>query len=409
MHNIKKKNLAILFLGSLVPNTPEFQNPGVALSGMLVQEGLVDGFLNQDLQVDILSSQPIPSFPNYNTIICKRRKISYKDRSFITTLPAINIIVIREIMKGIAAFFEILIWALKNFSKKRCIIIYGVYSPPLPFVYLIGKITKTKTVSILYDLGIPPKSLKLGKLRTVIYYAVDFFAKIIIPHLDGRIVINENIVTDYAPKKHYLLIDGAVNNSVISKLFDLKLKNINKDETIFLCAGALWPINGTQIIIDAMKINKNQNIKVWFAGKGIDLQIIRQAEEYDKRIKYLGMLDLDELFSYYQKADVLMNIRVTEEAECRYLFPSKFFEYLVTGKYIITTQVAHLERLYGHLCFVLHENSPQILAQAMEIVTNLPKGDLIKRGRKAREFMLENRTWDIQSNKIIDYLDREVF
>ena len=312
-------------------------------------------------------------------------------------------------MKGTYAFFTIILWSLKNLNKKRCILQYGVYSPPLPIIFFACKITNSKFVSLLYDLGMPPKKINIGRIRTIIYYFVELFAKILIPRLDGRIVINENVSLDYAQQKHCLLIDGGINNNVKSRLFDLKVNTTNSSDTIFLCAGALWPINGTQVVIDAMKINKNQNIKIWFAGKGIDLPIIRQAEENDSRIKYLGMLDLDQLFSYYQKVDVLMNVRVTEDDECRYLFPSKFFEYLVTGKYVITTQVAHLERDYGHVCSVLSNNSPETLSNEMEEISKMSKLELNAKGEKARKYMIENRTWDIQSAKIYEYINSTVF
>jgi len=401
------KNPSVIFIGTLVPDTPEFQNPALGSSGLLVQEGIVEGLLKQDIPVRILSSQPMPSFPNYKALICKRKKILYKPGAVLITLPALNILVIRELMRGFYALFSIMLWALKNAGKKRCILLYGVYSPPLPIVYLAGKLTRTRVVPILMDLGMPPKKLKLGKMRMSIYASVEFFARLLIPRVSGRIVINDYVAEDYAPGKHFLLVDGGISNSVISRLFDLNEEK-RHPETIFLCAGALWPINGTQVVLDAMRINENPNVNVWFAGKGIDLPLITEAEAKDDRIKYLGMLTLDQLFSYYKQSDVLMNIRVTEPDECRYLFPSKFFEYLATGKYVLTTSVAHLERDYGGMCTVLPDTSAGMLAKTMDGIAGLPKEVLLEKGARARRYMLENRTWESQSARIADYLRNTV-
>lgn len=409
MQILNNNELSILFIGTLVPDTHEFHNQAFSNSGNLVQEGIVDGLLKQGVQVDILSSQPVPSFPRSKILICKRKKVNYKDKSIIKTLPGINVLFIRELMRGLNALFLIITWSIRNKDKKKCVIQYGVYSPPAPILHFACKITKCKYVSVLYDLGLPPKNLKLGLGRNFIYSLVDFFSKIVIPKMDGRIVINENVSNDYAPNQHYLLIDGAVGDNVISKLFDIEYKNVDNDKTIFLCAGALWPINGTRVVLDALKINLNSKIEVWFAGKGVDIELIQEAAKQDQRIKYLGMLNLDKLFLYYKKSDVLMNIRIDEDDSLRYLFPSKFFEYLVTGKCVLTTKVAHLARDYGELCTVLPDWSSSTLSNYMDEISKISKDDLYIRGRKAREYMLKNRTWDVRSIQIKNYIEEYVF
>lgn len=403
-----KDQLSIAFLGTLVPDSIEFHNPAFNRSGNMVQSGIVEGLYKQGIDLKVLSSQPIPTFPIYKSIFCNRIVVNYSQDIKITTIPSLNIVVLREIMRGIYALFSLIIWAIKNRHKRRCIIVYNVYSPPLPIVYLIGKLTLSKTVAIIYDLGMPPKSLKLDFIRRTIYQLVELTAKIFVPLLNGRIVITDAIAKDYAPHNHYLMIDGGISSEIVNRLFPLIQKE-ERVETVFLCAGSLWGGNGIQFILESMKINKNQSLRVWFAGNGPDISIIVNASKIDPRIEYKGMLNLDQLFALYKEADVLMNIRVIPEDEGEYLFPSKLIEYLTIGKHVISTQAVHIKRDFGHICTVLDKISPQYLSDSIDIIAELSSLELNEKGKQARNYMLNNYTWDKRSEKILNYINDVVF
>jgi glycosyltransferase involved in cell wall biosynthesis len=227
-------------------------------------------------------------------------------------------------------------------------------------------------------------------------------AKKYIPRLDGRIVINESIVKYYSPDKDYILIDGGVNDSVIKSLFPLA---VSKEDTYtFVCAGMLWDQNGTKLILDALRINTNSKIRVVFAGKGNDVELIKAAAQDDARISYAGMLSMSDLFKVYQDSDVLLNLRLEEEVD--FHFPSKLLEYLATGKSVISTAIAHAKRDYGTFLSILDEPSPENLSKMMDEFTSIPKDELYRRGIKQREFMLTKRNWQARTKEIIDYMDK---
>jgi glycosyltransferase involved in cell wall biosynthesis len=406
--SILSSKLSIAFLGTLVPDTDEFHNPAFNRSGNLVQSGIVEGFAKQDVKTKVLSYLPIPSYPKYPVLFCKRKSIIYDKKIKITLIPTINILILREIFLSIYTLFSLLLWSIKNRYKKKCIIVYNVFSPPLPLVYFIGKLTGSKIVAIIYDLGMPPKSLKLGLLRTWIYFLTEISAKIFLPKLDGRIVITEAIARDYTPNSHYLLIDGGISSSILNRLFPIELKQ-NRTETIFLCAGSLWEGNGVGLILNTMKKNFNPSIKIWFAGQGPDILIIKEASKNDSRIIYMGNLDLDQLFQIYKNADVLLNLRVISNEEGNYLFPSKLLEYLAVGNLVISTSVAHIDRDYANYCEIISEINLEKLSDIFDKISMMPGSELFEKGSRSRQFMLNNRTWDIRSEQILSYINFKVF
>ena len=402
MREMKKKEISIAFLGALVPDNAKFDNVALRRSGNMVQDGIVCGLHKQGVDITVFSMQPRASFPQNRTLFYKGEKMEYKKGICLCLIPFINIVVLKTLFCLIVESFLIIDWAIRNRNKQRYIMVYNTYTPPLPIVYLLGVLTRSKSVAILYDLGMPPKQLNLNALKRNIYKCVEWSAKYFIPRIDGRIVINDAIGQDYGQGKHYILIDGGISNNVINRLFKIRERE-NRKETIFLFAGSISPINGTRLIGEALDINKNPLIRVFFAGGGRDLKHVKHLESIDNRVKYLGNLNLDELFVLYQDVDVLLNLRITDES-AKYLFPSKILEYLTIGKYVLSSPIGHIKREYGQFCKVLTENSSQILSEEMSYLTKISNNELIKNGYESRNFMLENHTWEKQSIKICEYL-----
>lgn len=391
---------SILFLGTLVPENKEFINYAFNRSGNSVQDGICEE-LSFKTNLEFISFRPIPSFPKSKKIFLKNSIKQYNNFRLIL-IPFINLIILKTICGIVLTTFYSIKWALRNRNKNKAIIVYNAYTPPIFIVYFLGIITNSKTLIILYDLGIPPKSLKLDLKRRIIYNLVEFFAKIFIPKMNGRIIINDAIKNDYAKGKPCLLIDGGINKITEKKL--LNIIKANNKNYVFLVAGSLWEANGIKFIIEGMKKIKNPNIEIYFAGKGVELDYILKSAKEDSRIKYIGNLSFDELITIYNKVDVLLNLRISNNSECKYLFPSKIIEYLATGKYVISTNISHIEKEYGQFCYVLKENDENSLIKAIQETVSKNKDELHSYGEQARQYILRTHTWEIQTNKILEYL-----
>lgn len=390
--------MSILFISSFVPDLPKYRNNAFTRSGNNVALGIIKG-LKSDNNVTFLSFRPIPSFPN-GPIWIGGETISLESGEIIKILPTLNIKIIKNIVCNIIAVFSILKWAYKERKSTRNILVYNIYVPAISSLYKVSRITKSKLFAILYDLGIPPKRLGLGKLTMLAYKIAEKKAKKYIPKLDGRIVINEKIIDYYAPTADYILIDGGINEQIISNLSNLK-KSKNK-YLKFVLAGMLWDQNGTKLVLDTLKQNPDLEIEIYFAGQGIDVPLIEEHSKQDKRIKYLGLLNMEDLFNLYNDADVLLNLRIEEEED--FHFPSKLLEYMVTGKQVISTPIAHAEKIYGEYLNILHDITSEGLANVIKQLINNSREELLKKGIQTRNFMLTERNWDIQTKRIENYM-----
>ena len=387
--------MAILFISGLHSYNGMSSSGGNAMYG--IAESLCT--LAQE-DITFISYPIVPSFPT-GPIWIGWNMEDFDMGCKIQTLPTLNLKILKSILWGIECRKLIRKWAAQHVGEVCKVIVYNTYHPPIGDIYSACKKVDAKLFAILYDLGVPPKRLGLNWLTMQGYYFSEKEAKKYVPLLDGRIVINELIGMHYAPEKDYILVDGAVNSQVVSHLFPLKEKVDNI--FTFVLAGSLWENNGTRLVLDTMKQYSNPNIRVVFAGDGGDVPLIISAAEKDSRISYAGMLDMDSLFELYNRADVLLNTRLEENVD--YHFPGKLFEYLATGRYVISTSVAHAERDYGEYMAILHAWSPKELMHLMEDVQRKGKEHLYLVGTKARQFMLENRTWEVQVQRILEYIE----
>lgn len=388
--------MAILFISGLVPDNGKSSSGGNALLG--IAQSLCQ-YANES--VELVSYPQTPSFPKGKLWIPGYIDKLNNDKE-IQFLPTLNLKIVKSKLWGIHSACIIRDWAKRYKDEDLKVLIYNTYHPSVDSIYDACKEVGAKLYAILYDLGVPSKNLGLSRLTMFGYRMAERTAEKYIPLLDGRIIINELIAEHYAPKKDYILVDGGINKQVIKHLFPLKEKT--GDVYTFVLAGLLWEHNGTRLILDAMANYTNPNVRVVFAGKGVDGPLIEAAAHKDSRIKYVGMLNMDDLFKLYEEADVLLNLRMEEEVD--FHFPGKLLEYLATGRYVISTPVAHAERDYGEYMGVLHDKTPVGLISMMEEVQQFGKKHLFVTGSKARQFMLDNRTWDIQTQRILQYMSK---
>jgi glycosyltransferase involved in cell wall biosynthesis len=119
------------------------------------------------------------------------------------------------------------------------------------------------------------------------------------------------------------------------------------------------------------------------------------------------MVPHETVLQQYASADLLLNLRATDYQTTRYVFPSKVVECLATGRPLLSTRTGHVEKEFGEFVFLLDEESPQALANAIRFVMGLDPAARADFGRRAQQYVLTNKTWEAQVRKLGTYLDRD--
>lgn len=391
--------MKVLFL-----NTPPTNESGLLISGRpsaadLACRGIAEG-LYRRIKKDFtaIGFQITKVFPKIPKLMIWPHRLVYCSGMVVWMMPALNISFVREICQGLNAFFAIILWAIKNIGRKRIVCCYNLEQPPFIFSLMACKLTHTKYVPVLHDMGLV--LFGGGGFFRRTYHAILEKAIVrFLPRVDGAAIICDAIKTRYLSNNKTMLLDGGITDEVKNRLFPLERISTN-ERTIFIMAGGLSDYNGVTWILDAMKLNKNPNIEVRFAGDGVKKEEIRKSSETDCRIKYLGSLSHDDLFLQYQESDCILNTRVTGEIDTSLYFPSKFLEALAVGRMVLSSCTGHLERDYGSYCMLIKVETPSALSDMFDQIASMQPEERDRMGARAREFMLKTHTWDEQTARL---------
>lgn len=86
-------------------------------------------------------------------------------------------------------------------------------------------------------------------------------------------------------------------------------------------------------------------------------------------------------------------------------FPSKIFEFTMTGKAILTTRTGGVDEVLGPKAFYLEtENFEVSLREKLRILSATDRAELQRRGTPMRERILRDFNWDEQARHMITFM-----
>lgn len=245
-----------------------------------------------------------------------------------------------------------LLSALKICRKYDIDVIHGSMPSAVNAVtgYIVSKYTKKPFVLGIRDPWIRAVNIDYSKLHSHAYidptkgfgkYLYKLEEKIC-ARADAIVVTNPSIKEEVL-KVHPLLQEDKFK--VIYNAADLdNFKNIKPkkfDKFTILYSGVMYKARAMGELINAMEYVDNAQLLITGSGPESEvkefLNNIRN-KNLSEKVKYLGVIPNEELYSYYLGADLLFAGLDMSEMN-RYLLPSKVFNYMAAGKPILATGV----------------------------------------------------------------------
>lgn len=391
-------------MGSVIETADCIKYIGPSVAGNKMQIGILKGLKKLHDDINVVTEIPIATYPREKRIFIKAGNIEVTDGIQADIVPFVNMFVLKQITMIVCAFFMLFKWAMKNPKEKKVIITYNSFPYISIPTVLVSKIFKIKKVCIFAD---PP--IDASKRSMVIRIAKYFERKSTeknIKKFDGIIALNKEAVEKYSPNIKYVLIDGGfdINDKPHNKPGGQWIGYSSGDVIDILFSGGLYEYNGLSNLINAFKSIKNNEMRLTIYGEGPLKEVIKKSTQEDSRIIYKGNVSNDEMLVIQQNAGILINPRPIDEPMSLYTFPSKIIEYMLSGTPVITTKLNGLTPDYLQNVFVIENNSILEITKGIEFVVGLDREQLINKAIKARDFIIKNKTWDIQSKKIYDFI-----
>ena len=267
---------------------------------------------------------------------------------------------------------------------------------------LACRLLKIKAVGVVTDLpGLP--GMLAGSRRTAIHrYAekvIDRYAN----SFDSYILLTEQMNGVVNRKgRPYMIMEGLVDANMVNS--DSAVCNDNRKIVIY--AGGLYEEYGIRYLIDGFKMLDDKNAELHLFGHGAMVDDIKKDMEEDDRIRFFGIVHNSKVVEAELQAALLVNPRPTVADFTKYSFPSKNMEYMVSGTPVLTTVLPGMPKEYHDYVYLLEDESAHGVHQMLtKLLVDTPPEELKLKGRRAKQFVLDNKNNIYQSKRVIDFLE----
>lgn len=396
-------DLALLVVGNMVPDDPEFRNAGFSWAGNLVQLGLLEGMLAAGLRsLTAVSAPPMPSHGKGGPLWVAGAGTQSSGGVTITIVPTLNIAGVKHLWAGVAAWVAVVGWGWTQRScRVRVVCAYNLTYPPAAFTLAAAWLVGARTLVWLNDLNIPGQTVSNTLMRRCEYCVQRYFAQ----KFDAVVAVSTALIEDFACGRPALRIEGGVGERMLAVEHRTGMDESTSEHLLVVMAGSLDAANGVLVVIDAFHLLKGEQYRLRIVGAGPLEAAVRAAAVADPRIEYLGVVTHEQVLELYETADVLLNMRLTQILDTRYFFPSKLMEYLASGIPVLTTCTGHVEEEYAALAYLLKDETAEGLARRLAEIAEMPRQDREYMGMEAKKYMAREKTWSNQARRVLKFIE----
>lgn len=346
---------------------------------------LIEG-LAANAEVDVVASPPVNRSVLDKAFVRLPRETEGGARYH--NIPAIRNPVLKLVAVAVGTFFKTAFLA-----KKDSVVFVDVLNRTTAlFGLLAAKLRGCRCVGIITDL---PDMLGGGS----------FFKKLanyVIRHCTDYVLLTE-AMNDYIqnPGKPYVVLEGHADITMQDRLPSMERKRCPR---VCFYAGGVSKQYGLGNLVEGFRMANIPETRLEIYGPGDYAQELEQIMAEDPRVFYGGMLMNSEIIEKEMDATLLINPRPTNEEYVKYSFPSKNMEYMASGTPVLTTALPGMPKEYDPYVYIIEEETPQGVANALKQVFSHSDAELFQKGQSAREFVLTKRNNVVQAKKILDML-----
>ncbi len=396
------KRIKIIFLGYAVNPLLIGKYSGVSVAGNKMQVNLLQELNKiEDIDLHIITITPVASFPHDKKIYYKYRKENINKDLVTNVMPFWNLPILKQISQSRSVYRE-LKRELKNSDINNTILLSFNMFPQvgIPTVKAMKKF-RVKAVSLLADLPIDDAVNRKG-ISKWLRKKFDESTKKSILRLNKLIVLNQNAVTQFAPDADFIVIDGGISSNEIEKR-EPGLNTVKKSRNM-VYGGSLNQYSGILNLVKAMTFVPDKDIFLDIYGSGEGEEEIKKLASNDKRIRFFGRVSNEIMMKKQREAYLLINPRPIDDPISMVTFPSKIFEYMLSGTPIISTKLNGFTEEYTDKMFFFCGQTEKDMAKTILDIMKKNPEELVGYAERAYRFVSEERTWEKQVEKISKYI-----
>ena len=374
---------------------------GKLLSAEVSNDAILLGLENNGVYCDTINSTRLPDFPQYPDKKIEPVQWKYESGKAGISVGYVNLKYINLLSKKKALVREAKKWAKANKNEEVTVFVYQMTAYFMAAACTVKKIIKNaKIVLIVPDLP-QYMDMNMSALKKVLKKIDWLTIKRYMKKVDKYILYSKHMA-DFLKLESgaWTVMEGSYDASLMAD------QGVTPSDEIVsvMYSGVLDLRYGIPELLDAFK-DLPQNYELWFTGNGNAVELIKERAEGDERIKYLGYLPTrKDLLNKQKEATMLISTRDPSEEASAYCFPSKIFEYMVSGNPVLSTRIKGIPDEYFEYIIPLDTLDREYLMSKIIEVASIPREERLAFGKKASDFVLEKKNCNMQAKKIIDFI-----
>lgn len=368
---------------------------------------MIEGMINNNCNVTCISALPVgtSNMDSSHKMFLRSEEFENQIHFIYPTFRIGKICRLTDLYKNVKK--EVKEWIIKTNGKSRFIICDSLLIMCTIGTKKLGKSNKIKTFAYVTDypsMATNIKTKNVGPLQKLFQKLYDKCADYDLRKYDGYILVAEALKDLIKiKKKPYVVVEDVI---VIPKDVNYMYNHKNKPFTI-VYGGALCERFGVNKLANAVMQIPNKDIVIRFYGSGESIEYLKKLNLKDSRIQYCGQVSFEELQKIQREANLLVNPRPSNESFSAYSFPSKTLSYMLSSTPVLSTRIPGIPECYKPYLLWFDEEDVDSMAKKIEEVISIPVDDLEKIGKKAYEYVINEKNCDVQAKKILSFMECE--
>jgi len=388
--------MRILFLGYVVSEADANQLSGASIAGNRMQLGLLGALAGEGIKTDAITVLPVASFPGDARLWISGAVIDLDDARQSKRVGFLNLPVAKQITQIVATLRSATGSTRQN--EYDYVLTYNMFPQVGVPAWIVSRIFRIPLVCLLADPPIDHLPNRRGLSRALMHFNFALTRRLL-RSCDAVIALNGLAAQRYAPNAARLVMDGAVQADVPPPAIE---REDGRKRVVF--TGALVEYNGIFELVDAMNFVHSDDIALDVYGTGPLEGLVREAARLNSNINYLGFISSDRVASIQRDAFLLINPRRVDDPMSQLTFPSKMFEYMLSGTPVLSTRLNGFTDEYEDKLYFVQGGSGPDIAAAIDDLAGRSPDELRETGVRAQEFILAERSWTARGSLIHRFL-----
>ena len=373
---------------------------GKILSANVSQSALLSGLELNGPCFDSINGYRLSHYPAFPHKVIPEFKWSRNGESTDISVGYKNKKYLSHIYKTKALKRAARMWAKKNKGEDVTVFVYSMHSPFMACAKEVKKIIPTAKINLIIP-DLPQfMDLHMSKVKKILK-ALDWRKiKKYMKSVDKYILYSKHMAEFLALHDGtWTVMEGSFDSSLVVE----EIPEKSEDKLPIMYSGVLDTRYGIPELLEAFS-SLDDRFELWFTGTGNAVSLINEYAQKDARIHNFGLLpSRRDLLLKQKEAAMLISTRRPDEKASDYCFPSKLFEYMISGNPVLSCRIGGIPDEYFDYLVEMKSTSPEDIKQAILKVADMSQDERKMLGEKSREFILAEKSNTSQAKKMLDF------